>query len=351
MKVALLNDKLDAGGAEKVLVNMANLLHKNGVEVTVILFLQPAVLDHLIHPAIKIGYLQRKGRFDLKAMFRLKKMLHGVDIVHVHSRYNLRYYMVARIMASIHRPKLVFHEHVPVLSVDFFTKLMMQRTAAYVAVLQSMCSWAKETMKVAASRVFYLPNTITPPAINIEQQPAGYKIIMVGNCWHFKNQLFAIDLINSLPQNYTLEIYGAVNDVSYHEQILKKIESYDLQQRVKMVQGVSNIYEVLGNYNFAIHTSPSETGPLVLLEYMYAGLPFLSYKTGDVVDNITAQLPEVVLDTFNIENWKNAIVNIMMNDAVRQQIRTKMKAIIHNQYSEANFYTQLSGIYQSVLNC
>ncbi len=350
MKVALLNDKLDAGGAEKVIVNMANLLYANGVEVMVVLFLKPAVLDSLINPQIPVVYLHRKGRFDLKSMLLLKKMVKGFDIVHVHSRYNLRYYMVAKWSTGILKPKTIFHEHIPVLKMDAFTKVILRNADAYLAVLQSMCSWAKEVVHLKATRVFYLPNTINSPIRIIPQQPAGNKIIMVGNVWHFKNQLFAIDLIKALPDEYTLDIYGAINNESYHLQLINKINESKLSERIKIIQGVSDVYSILGKYNLAIHTSQNETGPLVLLEYMHAGLPFITYKTGDVVANIQKLIPECIKDTFEVDIWTRAIQTISKDDNARLNIRQKMRSIIKHQYSEDSYFKQLDGIYQVILN-
>src|SRR5688500_10849333 len=97
MKVVLLNDQLNAGGAERVLVNIANLLHKNNIEVSVVMFLKPSALDHEINNNIKVTYLNRRSRFDYAAMRLLKKQVKDADVIHVHSRYNLRYYMVAKL--------------------------------------------------------------------------------------------------------------------------------------------------------------------------------------------------------------------------------------------------------------
>jgi glycosyltransferase involved in cell wall biosynthesis len=114
MKVALINDQLNSGGAEKVLVNIAHLLHAQGVDVSVVLYLKPAALDSLINPAIPVHYLHRRGRFDLRAMLLLKKITNAADILHVHSRYNLRYLITAKFFTGIFKPRIVFHEHVPV---------------------------------------------------------------------------------------------------------------------------------------------------------------------------------------------------------------------------------------------
>ena len=351
MKIALINDKLDAGGAEKVLVNMANLLHSNGIDVSVVLFLGASVLDRLIDPAIPIHYLHRKGRLDVKAMFALKKVVKGFDIVHVHSRYNLRYYFVAKTIAGIHKPKVVFHEHIPILSVNYYTKFCLQKSDAYIAVLQSMTQWAKDSLQLKPTKVFYLPNTINTPKENIARQAVGYKIIMVGNIWHFKNQLFAVDLINALPEAYTLDIYGSKNDKDYYGKLMDKINESGLQKRVKIIEGVSDIYAVLGDYNFAIHTSPHETGPLVLLEYMNAGLPFLTYKTGDVAANILEKMPEAIVDSFDISSWKNAIDQFMLDANRRLMIRAKMDLIIEEKYAEKIYFQQLNQIYgKTILN-
>ena len=348
MKIALLNDKLDAGGAEKVLVNMANMLHSNGIDVSVVLFLGASVLDSLINPAIPIHYLHRKGRFDVKAMFALKKVVKGFDIVHVHSRYNLRYYFVAKAIAGSQKPKVVFHEHIPILSVNWFTKFCLQKSDAYIAVLQSMTQWAKDSLQLKPTKVFYLPNTINTPKENIARQAVGYKIIMVGNIWHFKNQLFAVDLINALPEAYTLDIYGSKNDKDYYGKLMDKINESGLQKRVKIIEGVSDIYAVLGDYNFAIHTSPHETGPLVLLEYMHAGLPFLTYKTGDVAANILEKMPEAIVDSFDISSWKNAIDQFMLDANRRLMIRAKMDLIIEEKYAEKIYFQQLNHIYSTI---
>ena len=350
MKVALVNDQLKAGGAEKVIVNMANLLHRKGVKVIVVLFLSTATLDHLIDPSIPVHYIKRKGRFDIRAMLTLKKILQKVDIIHVHSRYNLRYLVFSKMLTGIKKPKVVFHEHVPVLNLDFFTKMCLQKADAYIAVIKSMCVWAEKTVRLRTSKVFYLPNTVNSPMFDITPAGVGKKIVMVGNFWDFKNQLFALELIKSLPADFTLDMYGSINSKEYYNQLQESISSNGLQNRVRLIEGMSDIYSITVNYNFAIHTSPHETGPLVLLEYMHAGLPFLTYKTGDVVDNIQHDLAESILESFDLNEWKARIEAIMMNEEARLNLQNKMKYIVTKDYTEDSYWEKLNGIYKVILN-
>jgi glycosyltransferase involved in cell wall biosynthesis len=144
MKVVLINDQLNAGGAEKVLVYIANLLYKNSIDVSVVLLLGEAALDKQLHPNIPIHYLHRTSRFSFKAFRKLKEIVQNVDIVHVHSRYNLRYYMTAKFLVGISKPKIFFHEHVPSYAIDKFTKFLFSKVHAYVAVQDDMRKWAVE---------------------------------------------------------------------------------------------------------------------------------------------------------------------------------------------------------------
>jgi glycosyltransferase involved in cell wall biosynthesis len=351
MKVVLINDQLNPGGAEKVLVNTANLLRQKGVDVSVLLYLGKSVLDEQVDASIPLIYLHRRGRFDLSAMRSLKHHLKDVDIVHVHSRYNLRFLMVCKLLVGIGKAKIVFQEHIPILKLDRFTRYAFSKVDAYVAVLKTMCDWVKDDQTVNTRKVFYLPNIVSTP--NVAATKTAYtakKIVMVGNFMKLKNQLFAVELMKQLGAGYQLDIYGMVHQQDYYNELTEFIEKQNLQQQVRLIQGVTNIYDVLGDYEFAIHTSTQETGPLVLLEYMHAGLPFLTYATGDVAANLAAEIPEMIIESFTINDWKKGIETVVANAAERSDLQCRMKHFVEVHYTEERYWKQLQSIYKAVLN-
>jgi glycosyltransferase involved in cell wall biosynthesis len=257
--------------------------------------------------------------------------------------------MAAKYLMGIHKPKIVFHEHVPVLSIDVFTRLMFHRIDAYIAVLKSMCAWANER-KVSANKIYYLPNIASPPAAPVKYSSArSKKIMMAGNIWSFKNQTFAVDLLKHLDEDYTLDIYGGINDRKYYDTLTNLITEHNLHSRVNIIQGINDIYSIIGNYDFAIHTSTQETGPLVLLEYMHAELPFLTYATGDVVSYIAPRLPEFIMHTFSVHDWAERINNIMTNEDTLNNARHAMRCIINERCSSDAYYTTLSNVYEATL--
>ena len=348
MKVVLVNDRLNAGGAEKMLVYIANMLYKNNIEVSVVLLLSKAALDNQIHPNIPINYINRTSRFSIKAFVKIKKFVKEADIVHVHSRYNLRYYMIAKFLMNIKKPRIFFHEHVPSFEIDFFTKTLFALVDGYVAVQDKMRQWAVEKKMVTSNKAFYLANTVDAPIKPIIYNNNSFKIIMIGNYRPQKNQLFAVSLLAKLPNNYSLDIYGMIDDENYFRELKTHIEKLGQQHRVNLVQGITNIYDQLSQYKFALHTASIETGPLVLVEYLYAKLPFITYKTGDVVTLLQDYLPNFIIDSFNEDEWLNSINNFNKKGSwVHEKIQ--MENIIEQHFSGKTYLTKLLSIYNKII--
>jgi glycosyltransferase involved in cell wall biosynthesis len=82
---------------------------------------------------------------------------------------------------------------------------------------------------------------------------------MVGNYRPQKNQLFAVSVLAKLPEEYTIDIYGMIDDKLYYESLQNHIQTLQLEHRVNLVKGVSNIYEKISEYGLALHTSLAET--------------------------------------------------------------------------------------------
>ena len=347
MKIALLNDQLNAGGAEKVLVNMANLLHQKGVQVIVVLFMSPTSLDAQLHPSIPVHYLHRKSKWHLGAMLALRKLVHDCDIVHIHSRYNLRYFMVARYLTGIFTCKVVFHEHLPGYeSLDRFTRFLLRQVDAYIAVLQPICTWAANNNIVRREKIFFLPNVVNSPAVAISRdQFTPKKILLTANFRAVKNHRFAIEIMRALGNGYTLDLLGTIEEHQYFLQLQSFIQQKDLGHRVRIIQGVTNIYDILHQYHFALHTATKETGPLVLLEYMHAGLPFLTYNTGDVAEKIQGSIPEMVVHSFEVKEWVQRVEQVILHPKRMKHAVQQCTKLIADNYSETVYGDKLEKIY------
>ena len=58
----------------------------------------------------------------------------------------------------------------------------------------------------------------------------------------------------------------------------------------------------LHNAKVGLHVSKSETGPLVLLEYMCKSMPFIAYDTGEIAQHIKINFPSLIKDNFDMRD-------------------------------------------------
>ncbi|MBZ0246283.1 MAG: glycosyltransferase, partial [Cyclobacteriaceae bacterium] len=298
---------LHVGGAEKMLVTAANLFVDKGHDVGVALLVDGGPLCSHLNPRVKLHSLSRKGRFDLRAMRKLSMLANSYQIVHIHLKHNLKFVFVANLIWRIRNP-LILHDHsaevlisgVQKTHLPFFVQYWL-RKQTYVGVSEALTNWALRNFRLDPDKCFTLPNAIeckNGSTIKVPISKDVVNIILVSNFRRLKNIEFAITLVEQLTKlglNLRLDILGQVLDKSYFEEIKALIASLNISDIVTINNDVSDVTHELGNYSFAIHTSKAETGPLVLLEYFHAGLPFLASNHGEVANQVFQKIPELII--------------------------------------------------------
>jgi glycosyltransferase involved in cell wall biosynthesis len=111
---------------------------------------------------------------------------------------------------------------------------------------------------------------------------------------------------------------------------------------VKIKCEIDSVAKELVNYDLALHTAISETGPLVALEYLASGLPFLMYKTGQVAKTINNELPDFLISDYDFVNWKKKIKFLIDYSDTYSPI---MQQIFKEQYSEKKYLSKCLKIY------
>ena len=97
--------------------------------------------------------------------------------------------------------------------------------------------------------------------------------------------------LNMLGQRNTA-IYGTLTLEDIQNRVMERAQELGVGENIKFIHGESSIQPLLVNYDLGLHVSPEETGPLVLLEYFAQGLPFLSYRTGQVSEKAYREFPK-----------------------------------------------------------
>ncbi len=351
MKILHIIDKLEVGGAERVLINQCNVLIENGKHVSVLCLLNESELDRELNQNIPIHYLRRSSKLNVTKLIRLYKILRNYDIIHVHSRHVLRYVgLILFLPRSLRSFKVIYQDHslIPLTKVfkeQFYIHKLIKRIDALIVVTN-----AQRQFFPGGSQVFLLENIVRKPEFHWDLKSNVYKLVAVGNFRRIKNYSFLLDILQRLPSEYSCDIFTNTIDAVYFSENKDRIEDLQNQGKLKIIQGETEIQKRLINYSMAIHTSLSESGPLIAVESLSVGLPIIMYDTGAVVKHIKKICPELVKENTSCESWVDAIIQYH-NDVKKMGVYSDaLYQLYLKKYSEDKYYEKCQQIYHQTLN-
>lgn len=341
MRVLHVIDKLNIGGAEKVFVDITHLLTESGIETGALLFHSGGALDSLLDKHVKLHILDRKNKFSLYKLAQASAICKQYDIVHVHMRHCYNYIRLCQLLFG-GKYKLILHDHFGDVDINKSVPKgwgSWLKPQYYIGVSRSLVNWAKETVGIDSQNVYLLTNTIVPGQYVHKSNTGQHSIFIVSNIRPTKNLEFGIHLCSMLP--YPLTIYGNRSDWDYFNKIKELAEAYD---NIHIEEGIKDLTAHFCKHSLALHCAKSETGPLVLLEYLAYGIPFLMYETGEVASVIKDELPLHFMNNFDEQQWIERIELLKQQDNIEEKLRT----IFNKYFSPAIYINKCQEIYRSV---
>jgi len=339
MKILQIIDQLEIGGAERVFVDMCNILQENNQEVSAMLLLEHKgeLVSQLKVPIVSFN---RKSKWNLLSMYACSKILRQYDIIHCHSKHIFRYIKLVCLLMRVDK-KLILQDHssfkIQGRQLVIFKYLF--RPDYYVGVSEAINRHAIDKVGIPEKNVFLLENIILKSSSDIKYSFTDF--ILVSNIKTTKNNMFALEVLNAFPDK-SIRIIGRVQEQKYYDDMHTYRHLNNLT--VDFVTTLNEVQPVLKNSSIGLHTSPSETGPLVLIEYLAQGLPFLAYETGEVAKILKPHFQDYFIDNFNVEEWKTRL-ELIMNSVPDTQ---KMEEIFEQYFGKKQYYSKLENIYKCI---
>lgn len=341
MKILQVIDTLNVGGAERVFVDMCNILQENVHHITALLLLEDGgeLASGLKVPLL---HLRRKSKWSLKSMFNCSKIINEYDVVHCHNKHVFQYVKLVSLL-SFSKRAIVLHDHSSFVATgkQLFILKYILKPDFYIGTSGVINKHAIEKLNIKARRVFLLENIIRK-SFDFESKTKT-DFILVSNIKSLKNNLFAVQLLEEFSQK-SLKIVGKIQDKLYFNNLLDFIDSKNL--KVEFLTDTNNPQNIIKNAKIGLHTSKSETGPLVLIEYLAQGVPFLAYETGEVAKILKPHFPEYFMDNFDLEQWKTKLDFILKNEPDA----AKMNTVFEQYFGEKQYYSKLIAIYKCINN-
>lgn len=290
-------DSLNPGGAERMAVEIANATDPNHYHVTIGITRSGQALACKLKNHVNLFCLGRRKRFEWPKLrqFQAYCQAERVDLLHVHGRSSLRFVAFVNFLSGFRMPAPLFHDHDGSeiefnTAVPLYDRFLMRwfKPRYYVGVHPRMAERATSTgldqnqVKIIRNAVDLDPYIHKKPC-QLKSSSATPLGIIIANIRPPKDivlLLRALSLIKDL--DWRVQVVGGVNDVGYWQYCQQLQKSLGLQERVSFIGRKLNVKPLLDVSDFALMSSCSESGPLVLLEYAASGLPFVSTRVGAI---------------------------------------------------------------------
>ena len=346
MKIDFIISSLVGGGAERVLVLLANNFISKGYDVSIITFSNPE--DYQYDPKIKRIRLHEKkfknhtlsNLYNLIKYYKRKKNRSSVIISFItHTNF------LSIIVAKLFNIPIICSEHTNHLSkaerINRFTRNYFYKFSNHLTVLTDFDFqfYSKKNIKCSIMQNPCSFDVVPYPNPNPEKV-----ILAVGNLNRYKGKGFDNLLELATPvllknKAWKIQFVGAgTNGINKLKEISNKLQISD---QIEFLGFVSNISSIMYNSEIFILTSIYEGLPMGLIEASSQGMACISYDcVSGPSDIITHNVNGILVEDQNRLQMREKLSELISNNELRNTIKKNaLKSlkdfdieIIHKKY-------------------
>jgi glycosyltransferase involved in cell wall biosynthesis len=342
MRIVQLIDSLEPGGAERMAVNLANVLVEKIEFSGLIATRKEGDLKLSLHPNVKYGFLKKKRKIEFRSVFRLRKFVkeNRVEFIHAHSS---SFFLATLLKITYPKIKIVWHDHYgnseflkerPFKTLQFASVLFF----GVISVNEKLKKWCDE--KLWCPKVIFLPNF--PELSNKVNQvtflkgETGKRIICLSNLRPQKNHFLVLNiakLLNGTHPEWTFHLVGKDFKDEYSASLHQEIHNANLKENVFLYGSCNDVAAILKQTSIGLMTSHSEGLPVALLEYGNFGIPVVSSSVGDIINVIKHRVNGILIPNFEVDNYYHALVDLIDHAEWRTSLGESLKNEIEKNYT------------------
>ncbi len=353
-------DTLNAGGAERVAINICNLLPRDRYRSFLCNTRSDGGLADLVASDVGRLRLERKGRYDAKAVWHLVSFIkkHNIRLLHAHGT-SLFIAAIASLCPPY--PAIVWHVHFGRHAKEnrkaWLYRLAGIRVKGIVAVSQPLAEWSGRRLRMARERVSYLPNFVSQAessrkAVDLPGR-SPERIVCVANVRSEKDHLTlikAMALVVRQAPNAHLLLVGATTDSKYVELVHREIKQNRLAQSVSILGHRHDVPGILRECDIAVLSSASEGFPLALIEYGVAKLPVVATSVGQCVEILDAGQAGILVPTHAPAELATGLLALINSPKLRETLGEEFQRRVKRLYNSDSGIRQICRLYDSIVD-
>jgi glycosyltransferase involved in cell wall biosynthesis len=354
-------DALNIGGAERVAVNLVNLLPRERYAPYLCTTRSEGPMSQFVAPHVTRLCLERRGTADTAALRQFVRFVEERRIAIVHAHASALFF--SRLAAALSgKCALVWHDHYG--RADFgdrsawLYRLATRGIDGVIAVNQTLADWCRASLHIPADRVWYIPNLVAPPDDAEGTAPlelpgeAGKRIACVAN---FRPQKDHPNLLRAMVQVHQrvprahLFLIGDSADPAYVATIRAQITELQLDDAVTYMGPRNDVPAILRECSIGVLSSASEGLPIALLEYGRHGMAAVSTAVGQCPEVLDDGRAGVLVPSGSPDDLSRALVELLEDGGSRAALGKRFQERVDDCYGPRRILGQICGVYERVL--
>jgi glycosyltransferase involved in cell wall biosynthesis len=357
-------------GGERVILTLAKNMNKEIFNFRLLCMRRDdGISEQLIANAkqlgIKVDIIDVKGRLDLAAIIKLRKILrkHNVSILHSHDFKSNFYGLLASANLSIKRVTTAhgstrdsFLKRAYLYGDEKVTYRFFDRIIAVSDDLRHHLvrrGLREERIKVIQNGLdFDLLKNDDGRASSHGPLPAldGRKVFgVIGRLFPDKGHRFFLEAFSKIRNEYP-DIAGLiVGEGPERSMLLQNIKGQNLQESVFLAGVRSDMKNVYGRLNFLVIPSLTEGLPYVLLEAMASRIPVVATSVGDIPLLIKDGVNGYLVPPCDVQALSARMAELLRNPRQGEIMAQKACQLVEEKYSSQRMVKQTEHLYVSLL--
>jgi glycosyltransferase involved in cell wall biosynthesis len=302
VRIVHVTESLEYGGAERVVVTLANSQRARHV-VSVVCAKREGELTAQLARDVDVLCLGKGEGNSIRAVLRLARFLRKCepDVVHTHdwgvfldAVWAARIARVQHVVHSVHGRYMAYPATVRARLKKrlrhWLERRALERCDAVVCVSRALCGDVANELGIEASCLSTVYNGVAAGAHSMHpvRAPDVFRFVAIGRLAAVKNLALLIEAFATVAKAHSGATLRIVGDGPERNFLERRAAEMDLTHRIAFSGFVDDVDAVMRDADAVVLSSLSEGLPMSILEAMRAALPVVATRVGGV--------PEIVID-------------------------------------------------------